>query len=56
MKNTTYSFIVQVSGDDLSPEDAEQVMSERLSHDEDGYGFDYIIEGWNMVEPADVAE
>lgn len=56
MKNTTYSFIVQVSGENLSPEEAERVMSERLSRDEDGYGFDYIIEGWNMVEPADVAE
>lgn len=55
IKSTTYSFIVQVSGNDLSTEEAERVMSERLSYDED-YGFDYIIEDWNVTESADVAE
>lgn len=55
MKSTTHSFIVQVSGENLSPEEAQQVMSERLSYDED-YGFDYIIESWNVTESADVAE
>ena len=37
-----HEFIVTVSG--CSRDDAEQVMAERINHDED-YGFDYEI-GW----------
>ena len=38
-----HEFTVTIAG--CSREEAEQVLTERLGHDED-YGFDYEIAGW----------
>ena len=49
LHDSDHTFRVTVSG--CTAAQAEQVMAERLDHDED-YGFDYQI-GWqHHVEPA----
>lgn len=47
-KENVYTFEVTVKGEGLTPDQAEQVMAERLTYDED-YGFDYIFGNYEMT-------